>query len=357
MNRKTLWRLAAAAAALLAVIGAAQAWRLSRPQGPGPGFVTGNGRIEAIEIDIAAKSGGRLAEVLVDEGDMVGRGQVLARMDVQALRAQREEAAAREQQARDAVAGAEAQLAMRRSDEAAAVAAVAQRLAEQDAAERRLKRSRTLAAAGAVPVQDLDDSEARMRTAEATVTAARAQQATAHAAIEAARTQVVSARSEVTAAIATVARIDADLQDSVLTSPRAGRIQYRVAQPGEVLASGGKVLNLVDLSDVYMTFFVPEAAAGRVALGSEVRLQLDAVPGFAVPAKVTYVASVAQFTPKSVETSSEREKLMFRVKARVDPRILERYADRVKAGVPGVAWVRLDDRSPWPPGLALRSAP
>lgn len=357
MNRTLLWRLVAVAATLLAVIGAAHAWRFSRPQGPGPGFVTGNGRIEAIEIDIAAKSAGRLAEVLVDEGDMVSRGQVLARMDVQALRAQREEAAAREQQARDSVAGAEAQLAMRRSEEAAAAAAVVQRLAERDAAERRLKRASTLAAAGAVSAQELDDSEARMRTAEAAVSAARAQLEAAHAAIEAARTQVVGARSEVTAAVATGARIDADLQDSVLTSPRAGRIQYRVAQPGEVLAGGGKVLNLVDLSDVYMTFFVPEAAAGRVALGSEVRLQLDAVPGFAVPAKVSYVASVAQFTPKSVETSSERQKLMFRVKARVDPRILERYADRVKAGVPGVACVRLDPNAPWPAGLALRSAP
>ncbi|WP_305824736.1 HlyD family secretion protein [Massilia brevitalea] len=357
MNRTRLWRLGVGLVLVAAVIGAAQAWRLSRPQGPGPGFVSGNGRIEAVEIDIATKAAGRLDQVLVEEGDLVQAGQVLARMDLQALQAQRDEAVAREQQARDAVAGATAQLAMRRSDEAAAGAAVTQRLAELDAAGRRLKRATTLAAAGAVPVQELDDSEARMRSAEAALAAARAQQDAAHAAVEAARTQVVGARSAVMAAAATTARIDAELRDGVLVAPRAGRIQYRVAQPGEVLGGGGKVLNLVDLTDVYMSFFIPETAAGRVALGSEVRLQLDAAPGFVLPATVTYVASVAQFTPKSVETASERQKLMFRVKAQVDRRVLEHYTAQVKAGVPGVAWVRLDHKAAWPAELALRSLP
>ena len=166
---------------------------------------------------------------------------------------------------------------------------------------------------------------------------------------------MVEARSNVEVAVAATARIDADLRELALTAPRAGRIQYRVAQPGEVLAGGGTVLNLIDLTDVFMSFFVPETAAGRVALGAEVRLQLDTAPGFIVPARVSYVASAAQFTPKSVETASERQKLMFRVKAQVDRQVLSRYADYVKAGVPGVAWVRLDRRVPWPPTLALRS--
>lgn len=169
--------------------------------------------------------------------------------------------------------------------------------------------------------------------------------------------QAVGARSAVATAAAATARIDADLRDTVLTAPRAGRIQYRLAQPGEVLPAGGKIVNLIDLSDVYMTFFVPETAAGRIALGTEVRLRLDAAPDYVVPASVTYVASAAQFTPKSVETASERQKLMFRVKAQVDRRVLDRHASQVKAGVPGVAWVRLDPRAPWPPELALRGTP
>jgi HlyD family secretion protein len=134
-------------------------------------------------------------------------------------------------------------------------------------------------------------------------------------------------------------------------------VQYRVAQPGEVIGAGGKVLNLLDLSDVYMTFFLPEAAAGRVALGSEVRIVLDAAPDRPIPARISFVASSAQFTPKTVETASERQKLMFRVKARVDRALLERHLTQVKTGLPGVAWLKLDPRAEWPARLALRDAP
>jgi HlyD family secretion protein len=349
--------VAAGVGVLLAAAAALLTWRGARPEGPGPGFVSGNGRIEAIEVDIATRQPGRIAEILVDEGDMGQAGQVVARMDLLSLQAQRAESVAREQQARDLVAGAAAQLAMRRSDEAAAGALVVQRRSELDAAERRLARSAALAADGATAAQELDDDRARVHGIAAAVDAARAQQEAARAAVASARAQVVGARSAVAAAVATTARIDAELQETVLTAPRAGRIQYRVAQPGEVLPAGGRVLNLIDLTDVYMTFFVPEMVAGRIALGTEVRLQLDAAPGFPLPAAVTYVASVAQFTPKSVETASERQKLMFRVKAQVDRRTLARYSSYVKAGVPGVAWARLDRTRPWPPELALRSAP
>ncbi|MCD2516199.1 efflux RND transporter periplasmic adaptor subunit [Massilia sp. G4R7] len=351
-------RLAAALLVLaaLAAIGVlAGPWRAGGGAGAPPGFVSGNGRIEAVEVDVATRLPGRLAAVLVEEGDTVVAGQLLARMDSLPLLAQRGEARARERQARDAVAQAEAGRAMRRSDEAALAATVVQRRSELDAAERRLRRSGALAAAGAVAAQELDDDTARVRGAEAALAAARAQREAAAAAGAAAAAQVVEARSNVAVAAAATARIDADLRDLALTAPRAGRVQYRVAEPGEVLAGGATVLNLIDLGDVFMSFFVPEAAAGRIPLGAEVRLQLDAAPGFIVPARVTYVASAAQFTPKSVETASEREKLMFRVKAQVDRAVLQRYAGYVKAGVPGVAWLRVDRDAPWPPALALRS--
>ena len=147
----------------------------------------------------------------------------------------------------------------------------------------------------------------------------------------------MGAQSAVEAAQATVARIDADLADS--ERARAGRVQYRVAQPGEVLGAGGKVLNMVDLADVYMTFFLPEQAAGRVALGQDVRIILDAAPQYVIPAAVSFVASTAQFTPKTVETASERQKLMFRVKAQISPELLHKHLQQVKTGLPGVAWI------------------
>jgi HlyD family secretion protein len=84
-----------------------------------------------------------------------------------------------------------------------------------------------------------------------------------------------------------------DIDDSALAAPRAGRVQYRVAQPREVLPAGGRVLNLVDITDVYMNFFVPTADAGRLALGAEARIMLDAAPGFVIPASISLVADVA----------------------------------------------------------------
>ncbi len=344
--------------ALLAVAGVAYyAWGHWRDQGPGPGLTAGNGRLEATEIDIATKLPGRVADILVDEGELVQAGQVLGHMDVQGLKAQRDEAMARLQQAQQSVAGAQAQVALRESDVLAVQALVVQRDTEVDAAQRRLARSETLAQEGAASGQELDDDRARVRGTQAALTATRAQVGAAQAAVEAARTQVTVARANVAAAEATLARIDADLADSTLKAPRAGRVQYRVAQPGEVLGGGGKVLNLVDLSDVYMTFFLPEALAGQVALGSEVRIVLDAAPQRVVPAKVSFVASTAQFTPKTVETASERQKMMFRVKAHIAPELLSQHPEQVKTGLPGVAWVKTDAKAAWPANLQLQTLP
>ncbi|QDF98341.1 hemolysin D [Azoarcus sp. DD4] len=329
-------------------------WLATRDDGPGEGFVSGNGRIEATEIDVATKLGGRVLEIHAGEGDFVKAGDVLAQMQVDGLNAQRDEASARHQQAITAVASAEAQVAVRESDLAAAQAVVLQRESELDAASRRLARSRTLSGEGAASIQELDDDSARLRSAEAAVSAAKAQVTAARAAIAAARAQLVGAQATVAAAAATVARIDTDIADSQLKSPRDGRVQFRVAQPGEVLGGGGKLLNLVDLADVYMTFFLPETAAGRVALGSEARIVLDAAPAYVIPARISFVASTAQFTPKTVETASERQKLMFRVKAQIPPELLQKHLTLVKTGVPGVAWLKLDDKAEWPANLALR---
>ena len=330
------------------------AWTALQPSGPGAGFVSGNGRIEATEIDVATKLAGRVETILVNEGDFVQAGQPLARMRVATLDAQRDEALAQSRQAVTAVASAKAQVAVRQSDTAAAQALVGQRESELDAAQRRYARSETLSDKGMTTRQTLDDDRARVHGAEATLAGAEAQVTASEAATAAARAQVVGANSGVEASEATVARVEADIEDSQLKSPRAGRVQYRIAQPGEVLGAGGKVLNLVDLSDVYMTFFLPETAAGRVALGSEVHLVLDAAPQYVIPARVSYVASTAQFTPKTVETASERQKLMFRVKARIDPALLQKHRKLVKTGLPGMAWLKLDASAAWPADLVIK---
>ncbi|MCB5190192.1 HlyD family efflux transporter periplasmic adaptor subunit [Methylobacillus arboreus] len=329
-------------------------WQAMNGNSNTEGFASGNGRIEAIEIDVATKLAGRVDEILVNEGDFVEKGQPLARMQVQVLDAQRDEARAQHQQALNSVIVAQTQVVLRESDKRATQALVTQRESELDAAQRRLARSETLSAEGASSIQELDDDRARVRSAQAAVEAAKAQVAASQAAIDAAKAQVIGAGSTVAAAEATIARIEADINDSQLTSPRDGRVQYRVAQPGEVLAGGGKLLNLVDLSDVYMTFFLPEAAAGKLAMGAEARIILDAAPQYVIPATISFVASTAQFTPKTVETESERQKLMFRVKAQIDRELLQKHLKLVKTGLPGVAWVRVDNQAEWPVELAVK---
>jgi HlyD family secretion protein len=143
------------------------------------------------------------------------------------------------------------------------------------------------------------------------------------------------------------------LNDSSLKAPISGRVLYRLAEPGEVLAAGGKVLTLLDLSDMFMTIFLPTDKAGQVMLGSEARIVLDALPGQAVPATVSFVAPKAQFTPREVETRTEREKLMFRIKVKADPAWLAAHRDLAKGGMPGVAYVRLDANVAWPANLQI----
>lgn len=331
--------------------------------GSGPGaaadgrFISGNGRIEATEIAVATRLAGRLQDVLVGEGDFVKAGQVLARLQVDSLLAQRDEARARVLQARQAVGAAELLVAQAQSGYQAAQALVVQRESDLTAARRRLPRFEQLARDGFYSDQLLEDERAKLRNLDAALSAARAQASAAQSAIAAARTQVPAAQASVAAAQAAVARLEVELADTDLKAPRDGRVQFVVAHPGEVVAGGARVLSLLDVSDVYMGFFLPETVAGRVALGSEVRIVLDAAPQFVIPAEVSFVAAQAQFTPKTVETASERQKLMFRVRAQVPRELLLRHQEQVKTGLPGVAWLRLDPAAPWPDKLAVKAAP
>lgn len=287
------------------------------------GFAAGNGRIEANEIDIATKYPARLLELRVDEGDLVQAGQVIALLDTRELAAQLRSAEAtilQAQQQRDQV-----------------LAEIRQRQSELALADKELQRSLVLLGKNFVSEQKVDQQRSIRRTAEAAVAAGESRRGSAEAAI-----RVAEAEAE---------RIRDLLQDGTLTAPKAGRILFRLAEAGEVLAAGGKVATLLDLSDVYMTFFLPAEAAGRAVIGGEARLLLDAAPGRAVPAHISFVAARAQFTPKQVETRSERERMMFRIKARVPPALVLQHLEQVKTGLTGMAYVRLDPQAVWPAWL------
>ena len=321
-RKPLLWALVA----LLAAGGALVAWRhFKSPELP-PGFAVGNGRIEATEIDIATKLPGRIREVLAKEGDTVQAGQIVARMDTQTLEAELRQAEAQVRQAHDA--------------KATAGAVVAQRVSELTFAENELRRSEQLVAKGFISAEKVDSDRTKMLTAKAMLVAT--------------RSQLTEAQSAIEAAVATTERIKADIEDSALKAPRGGRVQYRLAEPGEVLPAGGKLLSLLDLTDVYMTLFLPETLAGRVAIGAQARIVLDAALQYVIPATVSYVAPEAQFTPKTVETATERQKLAFRIKAQIDPELLRKYEPQVKTGLPGVAYVRLDAKADWPANLQVK---
>ncbi|HTP46674.1 MAG TPA: HlyD family efflux transporter periplasmic adaptor subunit [Casimicrobiaceae bacterium] len=355
LDAKMKKRLTTTVIVVLAAGAAFYGWRLLRPHGLPEGFASSNGRIEATEIDVAAKIAGRIREIAVKEGDMVTAGQVVARMDTDVLQAQRREAEAQLKEAEVAIETAKLVVAQREAEKLAAQSVVEQRAAELDAAEKRFVRTEPLEKEQAVTPQQVDDDRARVQAGKAAVSAARAQVAAAEANIGTARSQVARAMASVEGARANIQRIQADIDDSELKSPKSGRVQYKIAEPGEVVPAGGRVLNLVDLNEVYMTFYLPTATAGRIPQGADVHLVLDAFPQYVLPAKATFVADVAQFTPKTVQTEEERLKLTFRIKAYIDPALLQKYITQVKTGLPGVAYVRLDPTAAWPAQLEVRT--
>jgi HlyD family secretion protein len=118
-----------------------------------------------------------------------------------------------------------------------------------------------------------------------------------------------------------------------------------------VLGPGGKALTLINLQDVYMEIFLPSAEAAALKVGADARITVDYAPDRAVPAVVTFVSPEAQFTPKQVETRSEREMLMFRVKIQVPAELVKEHIEQIKTGVRGVGYVKVDDSAAWPEWL------
>lgn len=346
------WLLLAA----LAMVGVAAyfVWQYFQPAKLPEGFASSNGRIEATEVDIATKIHNRLIEVMADEGDFVKAGQVLAQMDTDELKAQLREAEADLRQAKSMVQTATSTVAQRESERAAADATVLQREAELELSVKNWDRAKPLAEKGTIAKEELDTYRAAFFKAKAAVSSAKANVAAADAAIATAKAQVIANEATVVANQAKIDRLQVNINDCTLKAVREGRVQFRIAQPGEVLNAGGKVLNMVDLADVYMTFFLPTNWAGRVQLGAEARIVLDAAPQFVIPAKVTFVADIAQFTPKTVETAEERQKLTFRVKAHIPPDLLRKHVRDVKTGLPGMAYVQLDPQAEWPAHLEVK---
>lgn len=307
---------------VVAAAGGGYWWQHRVPPLPA-GIAFGNGRLEADPIDIATKFAGRILELRVDEGDMVKAGQVLALMDTRDLEASLRKAEAQVEQATKAVAEANAN--------------VAQAHTHVVLAQQQMERAETLLKNGWITRELFDQRRQQLEAAHAMERAVSAKVFAGEAALNAARHDVELYKVHIA--------------DNTLVAPRDGRIEYRIANVGEVLPAGGKVFTLLDVGYVYMDIYLPTATAGRVRIGNDSRILLDAYPGRPIPAKVSFIASQAQFTPKMVETQTERDKLMFRVRVRIDPGLSRAHAEAVRSGVPGVAYVRFDPDVAWPERL------
>lgn len=322
-NKRNWFRLALALALVVcAGWGGYHWWRLQQAALPA-GFAAANGRLEAEEIDISTKFAGRIAELLVDEGAQVAAGQVVARMDVRDLEASLGKAEAQEKAAERSIAEAHA--------------AQDQQHTQLTLAQAEFDRTNVLVTRGFATHELFDQRQQALQGAKAAVIAADARVEEAEHARDAAQHDIEL--------------LKVNIADNTLVAPRPGRIQYRIANVGEVLGAGGKVFTMLDVSDVYMDVFLPTSQAGQAKFGSEARIVLDAYPNLAIPAYVSFIATQAQFTPKAVETQSERDKLMFRIKLRVNADVLKAHAADVRSGLPGLGYVKLDPAAAWPEKL------
>jgi HlyD family secretion protein len=324
MSARRRW-LRVALGVVVVVAGAGGAfywWQHSRSQLPA-GIASGNGRIEADEIDIDTKFAGRISEMLADQGDLVKAGQVVARMDTRDLAASLKKFEAQVQQAQRAI------------DEANAN--VNQQTSQAVLAQQEFDRASELVKKGAQTKEVLDQRQQQLDGA--------------NAALKAAQERVTEAQHALEASTHDVELYRVNIADNTLVAPKDGRIQYRIANIGEVLPAGGKVFTTLDISYVYMDIYLPTAEAGKVKIGADARIVLDSYPNVAIPAKVSFIATQAQFTPKTVETKDERDKLMFRIRVKIDPERLRAHADAVRSGLPGVGYVLLDPAVAWPTKL------
>ena len=293
------------------------------------GFVKGNGRIEAEQIEIAPTIAGRVEDVMAAEGSLVTQDQVLVVMDTDELSAILDKA--------------KAEVALAHQAKIEAQAIVIQRKSELLRAEHELERATSLLSNENISETVFEDRQTEYQVAEAILGAAKA--------------RVATADSRIIASGAEARRIQEQIKDSSLMAPAAGRVLYRLAEPGEVVGAGSPILTLLSLDKVYMDVFLPAREAGLLPIGAEARIVLDALPDYAIPAKVSFVSPEAQFTPKQVETLSEREQLVFRVRVRIPQELVESRIEHVKTGLRGEAIVRLNAQNAWPEHLERRIPP
>ena len=272
--------------------------------------ITASGTIEAVEVHVASKAAGQILVLAVEEGARVKPGDVLATIDHATADIQLRQAEA-------GVALARAQLLLlqngaRKEDIEQAEAGLKQAEANRRVAADDAKRMRALLQSGSVTTKQRDDAEARLTVAEAQRRAA--EEAVSKVRRLARPEEIDAARARLDQAQAAADLLAKTIADCTVVAPAGGIVTHKAVEAGELVTPGATVVTLADLDSVYVMLYVTELEIGRIKLGGEVEVRIDAFPDRPFAGTITYISPEAEFTPKNVQTKEDRVKLVFGVK-------------------------------------------
>lgn len=289
------------------------------------GIASINGRLELKRLDIATLYAGRVEEILVQEGDDVAINQNLARLSSSISQTQVDAALAQKKRAQDSVTRAMAEINVQQQ--------------QAKVAKLELDNATKLRRDNLISGSELERRQANYQAALAAVDTANAAKAEAEAVVAQAQAQLENAQSQ--------------NEDMMIKAPKAGWVEYQIAEVGNVLPVGGKVVSLLDPTDTYINVFLTADQMNQVKVGDDARIVVDGMNAI-FPAKITFVSGDAQFTPKSVETTEERAKLMFKVKLQVPVDVALQYKRLLKGGMTALGYVKYDQQAQWPEGLNVK---
>ena len=338
-------------------------WQVFQPSGA-PGILIASGRIEGRITTLTPKSSGWVVKIEADEGQTVSRGSVLAVLDDEAQRERIRGAEENLKGLSQRLSATEIQLAILRKhvplEIKKAIAALGEERAKikkaraiYEQAKKDAQRYSELAAKNLVSQQKAEHEILRASVAEKELTEAMEAKAKAESELAQARLgeQEIDAKSAerdaltsyVAQAEAILAEQQSYLKDFIIRSPLDGTILTRTLELGERVNIGTPLFSLVDLNQLYLKVYIPEPDIGKVALGQEARVYVDAYPDRAFPARVSKVAQQAEFTPKNVETRGERVKLVFAIELS----LMENPGGVLKPGMPADGVIRWQKNAEW----------
>ncbi len=282
------------------------------------GIAAVNGRLELKRLDVATLYPGRVEEILVQEGDEVKINQPLARLSSTISQTQVSGALAQKKRAAETVSRALAEIDARQQ--------------QAKVAKLELDNAFKLRRDNLISSTELERRQSAYNASLAAVNTTQAAKAEAEAAVAQAQAQLEKAQSQ--------------YEDMIIKAPKDGRLEYQIAEVGNVLGAGGKVVSVLDPTDTYINVFLTAQQMNQIKLSDDARIVIDGINAV-FPAKITFVANNAQFTPKSVETTEERAKLMFKVKLQIPVDIALKYKGLLKGGMTAIGYVKYDPQAQW----------